>query len=179
MSWRRRAGQRGSAGPARGRDSEFFSGHALLVPAQRESEGRDALVVAPAGRAPLADRVLPENAEVAGSLGLPKLLLARAGKEAARLRDVPRDLRAQVLRAAEFALVAQALPEAHLHLTAADIFREIQQVAFDAERPASKRGPHADVGRRAIPPPAHLGLGSIDALAGEQFLLRRQVQRGE
>src|SRR5712692_10589532 len=167
MSCRRRARQRGSAGPARGRDSEFFSGDALLVPAQRESEGRDALVVAFAGRTPLADRFLHENAEVAGLLGLPQLPLAPSGKEAARLRDIPRDLRAQGLRAAELALVAQALPEAHLHRTAADSFREIQQVAFDAERSAGKRGPHADVGRRAVPSPVYFGLGGVDALAGE------------
>ena len=51
-------------------------------------------------------------------------------------------------------------------------------MAFDAQLGAVERGPKADVGRRAIEPPFHQCLGGVDAGLRQQFLLRREIERG-
>src|SRR5277367_4328891 len=59
-------------------------------------------------------------------------------------------LLAQRFRAGKFLLVAQALQEAHLHLASRQRRRKIEQMRFDRQARAIKRGSYAHIRDRAI-----------------------------
>src|SRR5713101_3725751 len=86
------------------------------------------------------------------------------------------DLRAQGLGAAELTLFAQALPEVDFHRPCGELLGEVEQVAFDSQSAAVEGRADADVGCRAIKPPADPCFRDVHADPRQQLLFGLKVQ---
>ena len=96
-----------------------------------------------------------------------------------RRRNIPRDLRAQLIGAGKLLFVAQPLVETHFHRSTRNLFGEPEQMALDGDALAIERWPRAHVGHRRIRFPVQDGFRRIDPKFWKQFLLRNEIERRE